>query len=412
MKRRSFFKLFAGIAVGTLPGAAAMARRGDRVAVVGGGIVGASIAYHLSLRGADVTVLERNRPASGTTEKSFAWVNAHFSKQPRHYHRLNRLSTLAYRHLENELSGELDVQWGGALEWFGDPERAARLRSRVRQMQQWGYPARLVDEEEFRELESHVIPGPVLAASYSELDGNVDPVQATEILLSKARQAGARVEYPCEVTELDLRWGRLRGVQTTTGSFAADLLVIACGVDTPKVAAMAGLEVPLKHAPGLLAHTSPQPPLIHRIVVAPGVHMKQMRDGRIVVGEQDGPPDDETHVHLDPGPQGQEFPDEATMEIHGDRIQVDAMEFLPEIEKAQVNRVTLGWRPLPVDGYPVIGFSDSSPNIYLAVMHSGVTLAPLVGRLAALEMLDGVAVDLLAPYRLSRFEPGAASAPH
>jgi glycine/D-amino acid oxidase-like deaminating enzyme len=204
MKRRSFFKLFAGLAVGTLPGDAAGARRGDRVVVVGGGIVGASIAYHLSLRGAEVTVLEQKHPASGTTEKSFAWVNAHFSKQPRHYHRLNRLSTLAYRHLENELGGELDVRWGGALEWFGDPEQAARLRSRVKQSQQWGYPARLVDEEEFHQLERQVVPGAVLAAAYSELDGNVDPVQATEILLSKAREAGARVEYPCEVTALEM----------------------------------------------------------------------------------------------------------------------------------------------------------------------------------------------------------------
>ncbi len=413
MKRRSFFKLFTGVTVGAVSGAAdAYARRGDRVAVVGGGIIGASIAYHLSQRGADVTLFEKKRPASGTTEKSFAWVNAHYSKQPHHYHLLNRLSTLAYRHLNNELAGELEVQWGGAVEWYSDSERAGQLRLWVKRHQEWGFPAHLLDEEEFHQLESHVTPGPVLAASYSELDGSVDPVQVTEVLLRRAREAGARTEFPCEVTGLDLRWGRLRGVQTTKGVFETDRLVIACGVDTPNLAAMAGLEVPLRHSPGLVVHTNPQPKLIQRVVVAPGEHFKQMPDGHIVIGEQGGPPDTDTHEHLVSGPQGQEYPDQATRDLHTERILFETATFLPELESAQVNRITIGWRPLPIDGYPVIGFTDSSPDIYLAVTHSGVTLAPLVGRLATLEILDGLAVDLLAPYRLSRFKSNAASDPH
>ena len=65
--------------------------------------------------------------------------------------------------------------------------------------------------------------------------------------------------------------------------------------------------------------------------------------------------------------------------------------------------MTVGWRPLPEDGHPVIGFSAAAPKVYIAVMHSGVTLAPVVGRLAATEILDGVGVELLEPYRLERF---------
>ena len=58
---------------------------------------------------------------------------------------------------------------------------------------------------------------------------------------------------------------------------------------------------------------------------------------------------------------------------------------------------------MPLDGYPVLGLSQAVPNVYLAVTHSGVTLAPLVGEYAAIEILDGVSVDLLAPYRVERF---------
>jgi len=69
-----------------------------------------------------------------------------------------------------------------------------------------------------------------------------------------------------------------------------------------------------------------------------------------------------------------------------------------------LEKVTLGFRPLPKDGYPLIGFPDGAPGVYLAVMHSGVTLCPIVSRLAALEILDGVEVELLASYRHSRFD--------
>jgi glycine/D-amino acid oxidase-like deaminating enzyme len=219
------------------------------------------------------------------------------------------------------------------------------------------------------------------------------------------------VEFPCEVEGLDLRWGRLQGVQTNKGKFEAEILVIACGVDTPRVASMAGLEVPLIHSPGLLAHTRPLPRLLETIIVAPGAHFRQTRGGKIVIGEEAGPPSDETHEHLSSGPQA--FPDEATSEIHVEPVLTQAGRFLPALETAEIERVDMGWRPLPKDGYPIVGFTDGCPDIYLAVMHSGVTLGALMGRLAMLEILDGVGVDMLSPYRLSRFRSGGgASPPH
>jgi glycine/D-amino acid oxidase-like deaminating enzyme len=64
---------------------------------------------------------------------------------------------------------------------------------------------------------------------------------------------------------------------------------------------------------------------------------------------------------------------------------------------------------LPKDGFPIVGFAGGHPDIYVTAMHSGMTLGPLVGRLAAAEILDGVEVDLLAPYRLGRFAAGTAA---
>ena len=87
----------------------------------------------------------------------------------------------------------------------------------------------------------------------------------------------------------------------------------------------------------------------------------------------------------------------------GARLLAAAKGLIGGLESVELDRVTLGWRPMPRDERPVIGFCDGTAGLYVAVMHSGVTLAPLVGRLAASELLEGVAVDLLEPYRPSRF---------
>ena len=68
-----------------------------------------------------------------------------------------------------------------------------------------------------------------------------------------------------------------------------------------------------------------------------------------------------------------------------------------------LEKVTLGYRPLPADEFPVIGFPPNRRDVYITVMHSGVTLSPLVAELAAVEILDGVEVEPLAPYRPARF---------
>ena len=65
--------------------------------------------------------------------------------------------------------------------------------------------------------------------------------------------------------------------------------------------------------------------------------------------------------------------------------------------------MTLGFRPLPKDGHPILGFPEGAPELYLTVMHSGVTLCPVVGRLASIEILDRVDVELLEHYRYERF---------
>lgn len=354
-----------------------------RVVVVGAGIVGASVAYHLSRRGVAVTVVERDEPACGATSKSFGWINASFDN-PRPYYALRLQSLFEWNRLQSELGGAIELKWGGSLFW--EQDECPALQQRIRTQQSWGYPVRGVDKAEFGSLEGSVREPPSLAA-FAELEGTVPPVQATEALLAAARAEGARELYGCGVEALRVHGDRVCGVHTSAGDIETEVVVVAAGVDTPSLSSPVGVPTPLRQAPGLLVHTKPVAPLLNRVVLAPAVHMKQDPDGRVVAGEDFGGG----------------HPTAAT-EALSRRVLASAKSALSHAQNLEIERVTLGYRPLPQDEMPVIGFSGAVSGLYVTVMHSGVTLAPIVGRLASEEIIDNARVDLLDAYRPARFE--------
>jgi glycine/D-amino acid oxidase-like deaminating enzyme len=401
MKRRQLLQLGAGLLLGGLHGVRALARGADRIIVVGGGIVGASICYQLARRGARVTLLEKSHPAAGATGRSFAWINANFSKQPQHYHTLNRLGVHAFHDLHREIGAELPVRWGGTLEWYATEERAAELRRLARQQQAWGYPIRFIDEAEFARREPRANPGKALAMTFSEHEGSVDSAAATRVLLRHAQAAGANVVYPCAVEGIALKGPHAVTLQTTQGEMHGERVVLACGVDTPQLAALVQVSAPLKRSPGIVVRSTPQPPWVQGVLVTEDSHFHQQADGRILMGDDFGPPASEPHQLL--ASQPQDFPDPSFAELHGQRIRSQAARYLPALAAVPIESVSLCWRPVPQDDLPIIGYAPQAPQLYLAVMHSGVTLGPLVGELAAMELLEGVEIDLLAPYRPARF---------
>jgi glycine/D-amino acid oxidase-like deaminating enzyme len=381
--RRHWLQLMAGLAVSAVP-ATGQAPRRERVVVAGAGIIGASIAYRLARRDAQVTLLERSAPGTGTTANSFAWINA--KKQPRAYHTLSQLGINAWRVLDHELKGELPLVWGGSLEWTTDASLASRLTDANRRYQSWGYPIHPVDAAQMAALEPRVRFDDVRGGVHAEAEASVDPQGATEVIVTHARAAGARVVHPATVTGLDVQAGRLRGVRTTAGEFAADVLVIACGNDTPALAKLAGIDVPLTRSAGILVHTTPQPAAIGRVLLSPLGQIKQKRNGRFVTGADFG-----------------NTANEDLSKARGEEFLRRMAAVLPSLGTAPVDKLTLGLRVMPKDGYPIIGFADGRPDIYVAAMHSGMTLGPLVGQLAASEIVDRVDIDVLAPYRLQRF---------
>jgi glycine/D-amino acid oxidase-like deaminating enzyme len=269
-------------------------------------------------------------------------------------------------------------------------------------MQATKFPVRTISATELMAMSPGLVTGEVAAAFFSRIDGHLNPVAVTQRFLAAAKQRGAVVQLNTGVTGLDLTGGALTGVRTTNGPVPLDRLVIAGGVDTPALLAMAGFTLQLKHGPGILAHSKPTAIATRLIYDAPGtLSFKQMADGSIVGTDAPYPPD--LPVHREIRDHAVAFPSKELADLHGNRILAKIGAILPAARGVPLDRLTLGFRPLPTDELPVVGLVPGLTDIHVAVMHSGVTLAPIIGRYMTQEVLSGTRVDALAQFRPERF---------
>ena len=367
------------------------------VTVVGAGIVGAAIAYSLAKRGVAVTVVDKGRPGGGATSHSFAWINA-TAKHPVAYHNFNRRSLDLWDGFARGLGVDVGLRWGGQLEWASTEDGAAELKSRARQLQTWGYPCEIIDGDRMAQLEPGLSPGQVMAAAFYELDGRVDPTIAAEACIRAAAKHGAAVLLETEVAGLTIKSdsNTVDAVVAGAQNVGADVVVLAGGVDNTHLAAMAGVTIPQEDSPGVVIRTNPlaqsllstasvlyAPPLGPD---RPEIHIRQFHDGAVMIGE---------------GSQESLARDDS--QGHADELLARAAEYVPGLRDASAIPVPVGYRPMPIDGFPVLGFSPKAPNVYLALTHSGVTLAPLIAQLATMEIVDKARVDQLSDYRPERF---------
>ncbi|HEX3919147.1 MAG TPA: FAD-binding oxidoreductase [Caulobacteraceae bacterium] len=384
MDRRAALGLLAGGALA--PGMAFAAGRPPRVVVIGAGIMGTSIAYHLARQGAHVTVLDKAAPGSGATQGAFAMLIA-THEGDRAFNDLYGLAVGDWHRLQAELAGALPIQWGGTCSWAAPGPAADSLRALTYQLRGWGAPIRLMSEADLQSLAPGVISAPFGAGTYSPEQGTLDPSEAHAAIEAAARRLGVAFRYPCEVKALKSDGHRITALQTTTGPVEADVFVLAAGAAVPDLAQQVGVKTPINVVSGTLAHSAPRPPLLGRVLNGPAGSLKQDPDGRIVFG-----PD------YRPGANGTDV-----SQAYGEQLLTQAAAVFPPFAGAKLEKMTLGYVPIPVDNHPIVGFCAAPANLYVALTMSGITMSPLMGRLAAGEILGGAAQPALATYRPARF---------
>jgi glycine/D-amino acid oxidase-like deaminating enzyme len=347
-----------------------------RVVVIGAGIIGASLSYHLARRGARVTVVAESGAGGTATPATFGWLNASWGN-PEPYFRLRMESLGLWRRELQKLPG-MWLSGSGSLSYdLPEPE----LTTFVKQHAAWGYRIRLVDGAEAARLEPGLREPPALAA-FAEAEVAAEPEKAVEALLRAAAVRPIRTR----VEAIEVKGGRCIGVRTCENTIEADLVAVAAGAGTPALIATAGAALPVHTTPGLLLHTTFVEPVLQRIVIGPGMDVRQTPAGAIIVGSDFGG----SPVIGDPEAIAGDLLETLRRRVHG-------------AEHARIERYTIGQRPMPADGFPVVGFLPAGSGIYVAVMHSGMTNAAAVGAWGAEEMLTGRRHPLLGPFGPERF---------
>jgi len=224
-----------------------------RIVVIGAGVMGASVAYRMTLAGASITVLEAGRIGGGTSSCSFAWTNSN-SKTPRAYHELNVAGMKAHAALADELGATPWWHGGGNVEWTL-PEQRATQQANVERLQSWGYAAEWITPAQLLELEPDIDPALIGDApiAYFPEEGWLDPVVYVAAMLGAARSHGASVISGVSVSESVVRGGRVTGVKTADGRlFEADMVVNCAGRWANDPVSDAGLHLPLAPTVGFL----------------------------------------------------------------------------------------------------------------------------------------------------------------
>jgi len=357
------------------------------VVVVGAGILGCSIAVHLVDRGVRPVVIDHDRPGQGTSTGSFASISA-FGKDPAAWFQLACAGMSGWPRFAGRIGGDIGLRRAGEVRFTSDPEEGRRLARRVADARGRGYSIRLVDAEEVARLLPEARVGPVAAACFAPNDGQVEPPLVLAACRAELEEAGARFVGGRARVHLDDD-----GVRVEVGSevLRPRTTVLAAGAEAVNVAAAVGLEVPTVASPGMLAQTRPLPPLTDRVVYLPGgpgpaVHLRQRADGSALVGERT-----QETLATDPGLH------------HARALLSQAARFFPVLAGAGVDKWWLAYRAMPSDRLPIVGRLPWLEGLYLAVSHSGVTLAPVLGRLIASEVATESADGILAPFRPARF---------
>ena len=379
------------------------------IAVIGAGMVGLAVADALCRAGASVTVLDRGALAGGTTNNTFSWLNATSETEDEAYHRLNAAGAAAWRALARE-GGEVVIGLHpcGMIEWVDGANADARgdLERRAERLATWGYPARRVDRHDLEAMEPHMAFPPGAMGIHAFADAWLDPPKAASFLAERVRQHGGRILEGCAARRISREKGAIVAVETDEGPISAGRVVIAAGPDTPSVLAhMSGNEsfrtrTRINSVPGAIIRTPPTAPFhwVRSIVYSEhhgSLHIRPAANGGLLLGADDV--------------------DEWIAKGHDEDLMKDIEKHLLKRARMLIPRLPVhlwigkckwrvGVRPMPSDGHSIVGSVPGDPGLYVAVTHSGITLAPIIGQCLSELILSGKTPSLIEPFGYGRFQ--------
>jgi len=364
--------------------------------IIGGGIIGASIAYHLAARGlTDVVLFEREEAlGTGSTGKCAGGVRLQFSSTANV--EMSRTSIAAFERFEEEHGVAVDFKRNGYLFVLGDDADLDVFRENARRQRELGVPVEVLTPEEAQKIVPELSVDGLVGATFCGGDGIANPHAILEGYASHAKRLGVRILRTSEVTAVEVSGGRVRGVSVAGERFETDWLINAAGPWARRVGALASVEVPVEPVRRQYFVTKPMAwvpenfPLL--IDWSTGCYMHK-ESGGMLVGESD--------PVEPPG-----FAQTVDWDFLG-RVAEHAVARVPRLAEAEVARGVAGLYEVSPDHNAIIGCVPALPNFVCANGFSGHGMqhAPAVGLAVAELVTEGASSSVrLEPYAIERFE--------
>lgn len=379
------------------------------VIVIGGGIIGCSVAWQLEKLGKQVLVLEKLDLASGSAGATDGVVGYH-TKKPGLQMDLAVQSIAMFNTLKDELGEDVEFDFAaGGMEPAEDKVQWDILSAMAEEQRKSGVDIRMISAEEACTLEPNLARD-IYGAMYCPTSGKVNPLKLIMAYARAAKRLGAVIQTHTDVLGILTENGRVKGVHTDKGDYYADVIVNACGSWAGKVAALAGMDLPIKPRKGQLAVTEPvgffmkatiqcaryniikfRPEMIKDesvIRLGSSLSIEQTENGGMIIGG--------TREFAG-------YEKENTFEAIEVMMQ-RAYRFFPALENVDVIRFFSGFRPYTPDGMPLLGETAPLKGFYMAAGHEGdgIALSPITGKLLAEQIVLGRTsfnIDAFSPNR-------------
>ncbi|HWN32066.1 MAG TPA: FAD-binding oxidoreductase [Pseudonocardia sp.] len=368
----------------------APALTGRPVVIIGGGVVGLSIAFHLAESGyPEVTVLERGLIGEGTTASATGGIRQQFTSEVNV--RMVRDSVEFFAAFAERTGYPLDFRRHGYLFLLSTEQQVDAFRVAADMQRRNGVPTELLSPDEVLAINPLIRVTDLLGAAYCAGDGSASPNDAVQGFARAARERGARIRQHTEVTAIDLVDGAVSAVRTDSGQrFEAEVVLIATGPQARRTGQLAGIELPVAPHRRQAFAIAPLPWLTRDLPFTVDLTSGAYLHSEVVGGnDRDVPEGTDTDVDWS---------------LTGPLIEA-LVHRIPAMADASITRGWAGLREMTPDDHAIVGPVPSVPGLWTAVGFSGhgFMQSPAVGQQLARWLLGGRPSIDLSPLRLARF---------
>ncbi|PFT77183.1 glycine oxidase [Bacillus thuringiensis] len=379
------------------------------VLIIGGGIIGCSIAYYTSKYGRDVTIIEKGEFVSGTSSRCDGNILA-IDKDPGFDSQMSLVSQKLVTDLSEELEHSFEYRAPGSILVCESDEEMEAAQQWVNRQKKAGLPFRMLDRQDIRE-ESPFFADDLLGGLECATDSTVNPYLLAFSLLSEAQKFGAKAFKQTEVKSMKIETNGSFVVETTNGTFTAKQVVNAAGVWAPKIGQMLDINIPIAPRKGHIIVASRQQHVGCRKVMEFGYLISKFGGKRKVdvLTEKYG-----VALVFEPT-ESQNFLIGSSREFVGFHTRINnevikcianrAIRFYPKMADMMVIRSYAGLRPWTEDHLPIISRVEHIPNYFIAAGHEGdgISLAAVTGKVIEELLNEKETIIPIEPLRLSRF---------